>query len=311
MLYLCSSNPLSVQKTLYLCSSNTLSVQDARMDNLIKDLLGRAAYAEWFWSQSYSVCSAFQDETEVELKLWVPVWVRVTNRWVGLHLTVTLKSNWTNCWCWQSGTTIQITFPQTHFAAPRSEEEIFQMHQNAHPQKKKTKKKQTRHCLLPLSGMLGLLVEMKTQSNWQNTTTASDNDLQTSVLDYVICLWKKNGTEYPPNSLRHMWVVSCTTFVKMGDTPLIFSKMLNLQAFGNTWRWKEEAKISMTRFKPQTSWASIWRGCREAMAGQGLSAWQWFHLKLAACDCEFTFCSLVSRPPYVGACQQASEFKLL
>ena len=68
------------------------------MDNLLEDLLGPAAYAEWFGSQSSGVSSAFREETEMGGAQSAGTSSSASDKRMGGGApTVTSKTNWTNC----------------------------------------------------------------------------------------------------------------------------------------------------------------------------------------------------------------------
>ena len=103
------------------------------MDNLLEDLLGPAACAEWFGSQLSGVSSAFRDETEMGGAQSAGTSSSASDKRMGgaasdsnfeeeLDKLLMLASQQFEE---QQSSTMEITFPHTCFAAPKSEEEIL------------------------------------------------------------------------------------------------------------------------------------------------------------------------------------------
>ena len=102
----------------------------------------------------------------------------------------------------QQSSTMEITFPHTHFVAPKSEEEILQMHQNGVPL---NTGQDTAYCLRlwdawAASRNVNTELIDKIPPLLQITT----EKLQFWITRFVLETRKKDGTEYPPNSLYHI-----------------------------------------------------------------------------------------------------------
>ena len=210
------------------------------MDNLLEDLLGPAAYAEWFGSQSSGVSSAFRDETEMGGAQSAGTSSSASDKRMGgaasdsnfeeeLDKLLMLASQQFEE---QQSSTMEITFPHTRFAAPKSEEEILQMRQNAVPLKTR---QDTAYCLRVWDAWAASRNENtelidKIPPLLQITT----EKLQFWITRFVLETRKKDGTEYPPNSLYHI-VTGLMRYLRENGRPSIdFFKDAEFASFRQT-----------------------------------------------------------------------------
>ena len=132
----------------------------------------------------------------------------------------------------QQSSTMEITFPHTRFAAPKSEEEILQMRQNAVPLKTR---QDTAYCLRVWDAWAA--------SRNENTELIdkippllriTTEKLPFWITRFVLETRKKDGTEYPPNSLYHI-VTGLMRYLRENGRPSIdFFKDAEFASFRQT-----------------------------------------------------------------------------